>query len=262
MRADKLKPGEPGINIPEEHWRKIETTIGLTEPDLPFRSRLAHYVLLAIERPEPPSFGEKGGPRLSEVRKRLGKINKEAKHLADTLSELQDQATSGDKDADKAVYLTIQLWAKGLDEDYPDFWRAIVPSDPFPDIPEEWKDELYSRLTLNHLLHEIEAFAVSAVAHLAAASEAAKKSLGKSKGGAPKDTDLDELICNLAIIYRDQTGKKASVYWDNHKVRYRGVFFDLVADCVSVFAPKFATRSNQGLGKAIQRALKKLPAGL
>ena len=84
------------------------------------------------------------------------------------------------------------------------------------------------------------------------------------KGGRPPDVELQMLIHTLAIFYKDETGKKPSVFWDHHgeHARYSGAFFDFVEACCRAFAPRYATKTNQALGKATQRALKKLPVSL
>ena len=83
------------------------------------------------------------------------------------------------------------------------------------------------------------------------------------KGGRPADVEFKMLIRTLAIFYKDETGKKPSVTWDEpREQRYSGAFFDFVEACCRAFAPRHATKTNQALGKAIQRALKKLPVSL
>ena len=83
------------------------------------------------------------------------------------------------------------------------------------------------------------------------------------KGGRPPDVELQMLIRTLAIFYKDETGKKPSVTWDEpREQRYSGAFFDFVEACCRAFAPRHATKTNQALGKAIQRALKRLPVSL
>ena len=83
------------------------------------------------------------------------------------------------------------------------------------------------------------------------------------KGGRPADVELQMLIRTLAIFYKDETGKKPSVTWDEpREQRYSGAFFDFVEACCRAFAPRYAIKTNQALGKATQRALKKLPVSL
>ncbi len=82
------------------------------------------------------------------------------------------------------------------------------------------------------------------------------------KGGRPPDVEFEMLIRTLAIFYKDETGKKPSVTWDAYGERYSGAFFDFIAVCIRTFAPRYAAKTNHALGKAIQRALKRLPVSL
>ncbi len=84
------------------------------------------------------------------------------------------------------------------------------------------------------------------------------------KGGRPPDVAFEMLIRTLANFYMKETKKKPSVTWGHHgeRERYSGAFFDLVEACCRAFAPRYATKTNQALGKATQRALKKLPVSL
>ena len=84
------------------------------------------------------------------------------------------------------------------------------------------------------------------------------------KGGRPADVEFQMLIRTLAKFYMKETKKKPSVTWDHHgeHARYSGAFFDFVEACCRVFAPRYAIKTNQALGKATQRALKKLPVSL
>ena len=84
------------------------------------------------------------------------------------------------------------------------------------------------------------------------------------KGGRPADVAFQMLIRTLAKFYMKETKKKPSVTWGHHgeRERYSGAFFDLVEACCRAFAPRYATKTNQALGKATQRALKKLPVSL
>ncbi len=82
------------------------------------------------------------------------------------------------------------------------------------------------------------------------------------EGGRPPDVEFAMLIRALAHFYRRETGKKPSVTWDAYTELYCGAFFDFVKACCRAFAPTYATKTNQALGKATQRALKKLRVSL
>ncbi len=86
--------------------------------------------------------------------------------------------------------------------------------------------------------------------------------LPSDQGGRPADVEFAVLIHSLAHFYRDETGKKPSVTWDEHHNRYSGAFLNFFQACCRAFAPRYAAKTNQALGKATQRALKKLPVGL
>ncbi len=82
------------------------------------------------------------------------------------------------------------------------------------------------------------------------------------KGGRPPDVAFEMLLRTLANFYKDETGKKPTVTWDEHNNRYSGTFLKFLQACCRAFAPKYAAKTNQALGKATQRALKKLPVSL
>lgn len=251
-RADKLKPAEPCIEVPEERWREIEASIGIQEPNHPFRRCLAHRIDLALDPYSHRSFGQVGGPRIANVKKRISKLNKDAQRLAETLSKLHHDAESGDKNADMALYLTVQCWGELIHKDYPDLWRALAPEDCLSGFPEEW-----------------EKLALSTVLGLVEASEIAPLSLPESKGGAPVSARRDEVICALALVYRDETGKKPSVTWRDCDQQYSGRFLKFLHACFRAFVPQYAKKKDQVLGKensafgkSVQRALKKLPVNM
>lgn len=82
------------------------------------------------------------------------------------------------------------------------------------------------------------------------------------KGGRPPDVAFEMLIRTLANFYMNETKKKPSVTWDAYGERYSGAFFDFIAVCIRTFAPRYASKTNHALGKAIQRALKRLPPNM
>jgi hypothetical protein len=71
---------------------------------------------------------------------------------------------------------------------------------------------------------------------------------------------LENLIHTTAILFRQQTGQTPSVTRDESKHRYSGQFLNFFEVCCRAFAPKYAAKGNMALGKAVQRALKTLPA--
>jgi hypothetical protein len=248
--AEKLNATEASIDLPEEQWRDIESAIGIKEPNKSFRCRVEHHVKLAFAVCGAPSFGKVGGPQIATVRKHLTKIGKDAKRLRDTLSELGALADLGDKSADWAVFTSTLLWGAQLHRDYPELWNAVVTEGRFPKVPNEWRDDEHSRALLG-----AQPFALSVLTNFAAAAELAEQSLSPSKGGAPKDIEFDTLVRTLAILYRDETGKKAAVTWDNYKERYGGEFLNFLLACCRSFARNHADKSNLAFGKAVQRAL-------
>jgi hypothetical protein len=257
MRADKLADQlsnlEPRIELPEERWREIEIAVGILEPNKPFRCRVEHYAELALAL-RPPSFGEAGGLKISAARKHISKIHKDAQRLAETLSNLQAQAELGDKDADWALFHSTHLWGEFLDRQYPGLFGQLVTKEQFPGVPEEWRSDPQHRIMLG-----AQKFAISATSYLAAASERVMQFLGKSLGGKPKDTGFDEFVCTFAFLYQDATGKKASVTWDAYKEEYSGPFLRFVLACFRAFAPSYTDKTDVAFGKAVQRALEKLP---
>ncbi len=82
------------------------------------------------------------------------------------------------------------------------------------------------------------------------------------KGGRPPDVAFEMLIRTLANFYMNETKKKPSVTWDAYEERYSGAFFDFIAVCIRTLAPRYAAKTNHAVGKAIQRALKRLPPNI
>ena len=163
-----------------------------------------------------------------------------------------------DRNAEQALNMVVSRSSSLLEKRYPKLAYAIVPEDLYADWPEDWKPEP----SLERWPPATEELAVSIVDYLATASESALKSLGKSTGGTPKDTELEELICTLAVAYRDETGKTPSVTRDQIHRRYGGAFLEFVSVCCRAFAPRYGEKTNSALGKAVQRALKRCPGSL
>ena len=255
-RPDLPEIPEPSIPLPEESWREIEAALGSKEPNQALRCKVAHYVEIALAPYGPRTYGEVGGPRTGAVRNLLKVLRRDANSFAGTLVKLKERAESGDKDADQALYLVVQHWSKLLDGRFPDLWKAIAPDDPIPGASDEAKTDLRQHLSMTRLPDQAEALATFAISALSNATEVGLESLPKSKGGAPKDHVLPELVATLAQLYRDVTVKHPSVTWNEYDERYCGGFFDFVFACLRAFAPKYAELSNLALGKAIQRALK------
>lgn len=122
MRADKLANElgnlEPRIELPEEQWCEIELAIGIETPNKLFRSRVEHYVTLALPL-QPPSFGEAAGLKLSTARKYISNIHKDSQRLAATLSKLQAQAELGDKTRIGRSFTALIYGAN--------FWTSKIP---------------------------------------------------------------------------------------------------------------------------------------
>jgi hypothetical protein len=260
MRADKLADQlsnlEPHTELPEEQWREIEMAIGILEPNKLFRCRIEHCVELAfaLAGSDPPSFGEVDGPKRTVVRPELKKLKSDAKRLADRLSRLQAKADLGDKSGDWVFYTSTNLWGALLDRDYPGLWNAVVTEDRFPNVPEEWRGDPHTRIILG-----AQPLAVSAISHLAAASELAMQSLGKSKGGTTKqNADFDELVCTLAMLYREITGERPTITWDASNEGYSGRFLSFMRACCRAFVPRYFDKTDVAFGKAVQRALEEL----
>ncbi len=98
--------------------------------------------------------------------------------------------------------------------------------------------------------------------HLVEQADITLEVMPPDTGGRLADLKFEMLIRALAHFYRRETGEKPSVPWDAYTELYCGAFFDFVKACCRAFAPKYAAKTNQALGKATQRALKKLPVSL
>jgi hypothetical protein len=196
---------------------------------------------------------------VSNVRKLLAKLRGDAERLATTLSAMQEQSLDSGRDADMALHMAIVNWEELLEQQYPGLWDAIISHRPRLNVPD--KEEADFGMRAAHALLPRE-FAVISIARLAAACNAALQSLPKVKGGAKKDIYLDELILTLAIPYRNETCKKPTITTSGITNKYGGSFFRFVLACCRAFAPVYAKKSNQALGKAILRALDKSPVVL
>src|SRR5206468_2904293 len=129
-------------------------------------------------------------------------------------------------------------------------------------LPERPRKELLADLSLSNAPFQPRRFVVTAVTGLAAASKSALMKLGKSKGGAPKDTTFVDLIAHLAVLYHHETGRAPSVTSDPVHDINSGTFFNFVWACCRAFAQQYAAKNNSALGRAVQRALEELPAGV
>jgi hypothetical protein len=78
------------------------------------------------------------------------------------------------------------------------------------------------------------------------------------RGGPLGDIALETLITRLAGTFRAITGKRPTITNDNYAAApesiYRGSFYDLVKAALDGISPNHG-KSNQGLGKTIQRSL-------
>jgi len=89
---DELPPPKPQIDSPEDAWREIEGTLGISEPDPWFRARVASYVDLQYDDPT------------DEPRSRVRPA-----HLRQALTELRDLSTR------LAEYLRLQYGTEPTD---------------------------------------------------------------------------------------------------------------------------------------------------
>jgi hypothetical protein len=85
------------------------------------------------------------------------------------------------------------------------------------------------------------------------------QSLGKSKGGTTKqNADFDELVCTLAMLYREITGERPTITWDAYNEGYSGRFLSFMRACCRAFVPRYFDKTDVAFGKAVQRALEEL----
>ena len=88
---DQVGQSEPCIEVPEQRWREIEAGIGLQEPNLDLRCRIAECVELyyAPEENWLPSF------RPKDVRPWLDRIRKDTNQLLQHFAVQEDDAIEG-----------------------------------------------------------------------------------------------------------------------------------------------------------------------
>jgi hypothetical protein len=83
----------------------------------------------------------------------------------------------------------------------------------------------------------------------------ALQSLPIDKGGRKRNEPLQLLICHLADFYRQSTGQRPRISWNDYDQQSRGPFLRLVSRVLKVFAPDLVKDDN-ALGADIKRALK------
>ncbi len=98
-RLDQVGQSEPCIELPEERWREIEAGIGLQEPNLELRCRIAQCVELyyAPEETCVPSL------RPNELRPWLNRIRRDAAQLVERLTIQEDADPTGSVDWGRAA---------------------------------------------------------------------------------------------------------------------------------------------------------------
>jgi hypothetical protein len=92
----------------------------------------------------------------------------------------------------------------------------------------------------------------------------ALQSLPVDRGGPPRNEPLRLLICHLAHFYRQSTGKRPGVSWNDCDQRSGGPFLRLVSNVLKVFEPD-QVKDDNALGADIRRALRwwrKTPLGM
>jgi hypothetical protein len=209
----------PTLELSEEAWREIESTIGLREPSPLLRERLASYLRWYCDN------SSTGGPHLAPnllppiVRRR---------HMEEALSKF----------AGLAANLADLLEDKNS--------KAPLES------PEHWAEKLSAgllsiqdRKALVTTLRDIDAQAKDAIGQLPA-----------DKGGPSGDANFIAIVSALADLYEHLTGETPGVS-QSPLGEYGGPFFRFVNAAFLHLPPrKRRKRTNVALGKAIQRVLK------
>lgn len=251
MRADKIKrPSRPAIiELSEDQWREIERSLGIKCQNLAFRRRVSRHIEVAFLPDGPPPLNTVGGARLLKVKGHLETLRKEAARLEKTLARLKATEET-DRSSNLALYETVRYWMAAMDHEFPDLWKGMTPVASFLDSPDDLRTEQRKQFLLDHPILQADKFVIASVSHLAKASAAALKSLPKSKGGKPKNPNFEKLVANLAVVYRQETGKKAVA-----GTNATGTFFKFCHACLKAFAPKLATGEKLTLAKQMQRVL-------
>ena len=218
---------EPSLDLPEETWRQIESTLGLEKPDPDLRSRIARYVSIYLTDPMAQLPYIRPGP----LQKWFEHIRASAEHLrsgleypsydyTDTIDRPKDrQGAEAHDDAWAQAYVILALTA-GIDQDV-----------------------LLSNLS-----------------DLITKAERALDSLPPDKGGRLPDYNFLGLIYALLSAYEIATDRQPTVSYEvDRKVGgesrpYFSPFLDFADIVIQNLAPEY-TKGNQALGKAAQRVL-------
>ena len=100
---------------------------------------------------------------------------------------------------------------------------------------------------------------IERIEELEKAANNAIAALPEDRGGAPSDIALKTLITRLGGIYGAITGKAPTITYDDYAEEdaYVGPFYDFAKAVLDGIAPD-RNKSNQGLGKFIQRSLNRM----
>lgn len=221
MKLEDFASRPPSIELPEEQWRELEATLGLSEPNLSVRREIARYVAHHL------GWADVNFPkqRVKAQRKWINRIEKKAAQLIEVL----DWDASEDE-SDAGYNQMYAVW-----------------------------DLLSSRAEQKKLLDQLRNLHANAEGMLARLPKG-KSGPDTDDFLKGLIFDL-AFVYNSAtkkpptITYNDYGPPLIEYTADGNVGIYEGCFLDFIAAVLRVFSPDRA-KDNSALGKRIQRVLK------
>ena len=220
MHLEDAENWPPSIDLPEEQWRELEATLGITAPNLAIRREIARYVrrhLISAQMDFPKQ-------RTGAQKKWITRIREKTQHLIDVL----DWEASGDETDEgyNQLYAVYDLMSRDEQE------SLLAPLKQLRTKAEN----MLARLPKGKGGRDNDEFAWGLVFDLAFLYQAATT--------RPP-----------TITYNDYGPPDAEYTAEGNVGIYEGPFLEFVAAVFRVFAPDRAKR-NMALGKHIERVLK------
>jgi hypothetical protein len=221
MNLDDFEKSPPSIELPEEEWRELEATLGVTEPNLDVRKEIACYVrrnLLSVRMDFPKH-------RTSAQKIWITCIQKKTQQLIDVLD--WDASADESDDAYNQMYAVYDLLSASAQ-------NSLLAS--LKELRNKAENTL-ARLPKGKSGRDRDEFSWALVFDLAFLYAEVTNKLPTITYNEYGDPDIDD--------YAE----------DGNVGIYQGPFLEFVAAVFRVFAPHRA-KGNLALGKHIERVLK------
>ena len=221
------EPGEPELGS-QEDWEIIEAALGFKDFDPQRRKALCRRLETTVKLYYP-----RLGKRVYELR---------PAHFRTALGVLRNHA-----DRLRCYLGAAEPWPTDELGELDDLALGVFLCEHYLMVPRCKRNALLERLT-----------------ELIGLIDDARQSVPGDKGGRPRNEPLQLLICDLAYFYRQRTGKRPGISWNDGDQQSSGPFLRLVSGVLKVFVPD-QVKDNNALGADIKRALKwwrKTPLGM